>query len=538
MKFLAILAVIIPYPTLFFPAILILVPRFASGSEDEDEKIEIVDEDDLKKEEGLKETKSNQCECSFQSDSRFYFVIDESNGVDIKHETSQEDINESLLRIDSGFVWKGKSGKFAAKGEARLDFLVTGKEDEEGDYEMSRSEVKFQPREWFAEGRFGVFDLRFGNQFLRFSRGEVVSPGDLLSPFDLTENWRGELSLPRLPVIALRGDLKLPESLAVTFAFVPFFTQSRYDLFGTDEALLGPGAPEEVKPFIPLLQKIVDPTISDRVRSALMAANLPDEWGPNQSLGIRFEKTSGGLETGLTYLFTFWPIPELIVDPGFLAALALMETGDYASAGMIISDVIERGGSLIRTDYRRVHVFSLDVRTELGPVVIAFESGWMNEGIFPGIDFNRGPGAIYNVKAGIFTSLFQIQYNYEEKFFITGELGYQKMLDPFESGATGRKGEIPPVFYFGEDTQKLDLAMVVKLSLFRDKLGFKLVGQGGILDKSMVISTRISYKFIDRLEPYAGFVFYEVFGERPEPDFSFASMRNSNDEVFFGIRFY
>jgi hypothetical protein len=465
--------------------------------------------------------------------ARFYVMLELTSGVDVRHETPGEDVNEALLRIETGFVWKKAGGWFAAKADARLDFLVSGKKDpDQDDYVLSRSEVRFEPREWFVEFITRPVDFRIGSQLLRFSRCDIFSPADFLAPYDLTEPYRGEWSFPRLPVLALRSDWKPSSDLFITFVLVPFYTPPRYDLFGTDQAVLGPSAPDEILQTLSLFESLVDPSMADRVRGAMVASKLPEEWGPNQSLALRFEKTAGALDAGLTYLFTFGPIPELSIHPDFAAAVFLFLGGAPDLAGEILSDLIARGEDFVTTRYRRMHVLSIDASAEAGPVVLSGEAGWIPEMWLTGIDAQGPLPSLTNVKTGLMTASLQVQYSRGEMLAVAVEAAYAQMLDPAAAG--GGVG-VPPVMFFGDERRQLSLGLAWRLALLRGKLEWSFTGQAGVLDRSMILSTRLSYELWDRFKPFVGAVFYEVFGGRPSPDLSIAASRDFNDEIFFGF---
>ena len=187
----------------------------------DDEVVVLVDEEEEEEEEDVDAAPGEEgptLQCPACDAARFFIMLELTSGVDVRHETPAEDVNEALLRIESGFVWKKAGGWFAAKADARLDFLVSGKKEaDHDDYVLSRSEVRFEPREWFVEFITLPADFRIGSQFLRFSRCDIFSPADFLSPYDLTEPYRGEWSFPRLPVIALRSDWKPSQDLFIVF---------------------------------------------------------------------------------------------------------------------------------------------------------------------------------------------------------------------------------------------------------------------------------------------------------------------------------
>ena len=523
-----------------------MLMRLAAGGGDgeaaaeEEEVIILVDEEDETEDADESGEPGDEPSCPACAAARFYFILEEVNGVDVRHETSAEDIIESLIRLDSGFVWKSPGGKFGAKAEARFDFLITGHEDGEGDYERSRSEVRFDLREWYGQIITKPVDITIGNQVLKFSKCDVLAPGDFLAPFDMREPYRGEWSMERLPVLAVRTDWKLSTDLFITFALVPFFTSSRFDLYGTDQAILGPNSPELAAQWIGELEKVVHPSIEDRVRDALVATEVPEEWGPNQSIALRIEKLTDVLEAGLTYLLTFGPMPELEINPDFMAALVRFQAGDPAEAGRMISDIISRGDDFLSTKYRRMHVFAMDASFEAGPLVITTEVGWIPSMILNGIyiDYTTLSVPIVNVETGLMTSSLQVQYNYGEIFFLAAEVAYARMLDPVVvSNGKPAGGDPPPTFLFGENTQQLVIALASRLTLLKGKLEWSIMGQAGVLDKSMILSTKLSYEIAGRVRPFIGAVVYEVFGDRPDPDLSLTASRDFNDEIFFGLRF-
>lgn len=527
-------------PALLLPLTLLLQTAGtapAGAAEADDEVVILVDdEDEEDEEEEDAEAAAGEgglaLQCPACDAARFFIILELTSGVDVRHETSAEDVNEALLRIDTGFIWKKAGGWFAAKADARLDFLVSGKKDpEHDDYVLSRSEVRFEPREWYVEIITRPVDFRLGSQFLRFSRCDIFSPADFLSPYDLTEPYRGEWSLPRLPVLALRSDWKPSTDLFITFVLVPFYTPPRYDLFGTDQAVLGPSAPDEILQALGLVESLVDPSMADRVRSAMVASELPEEWGPNQSLALRFEKTAGALDAGLTYLFTFGPLPEISIHPDFQTALFLFLGGAPDLAGRMLSDLMARGEDFVTTRYRRMHVLSIDASAEAGPVVLSGEAGWIPEMRLTGIDAAGPLPSVTNVTTGLMTASLQVQYNHGELFTVAAEAAYAQMLDPKASGG----GSVPPVMFFGDQKRQLTLALTWRLALLRGKLEWTFTGQGGVLDGSMILSTRVSYELWGRLRPFVGVVFYEVFGSRPDPDLSIAASRDFNDEIFFGF---
>jgi hypothetical protein len=149
-----------------------------------------------------------------------------------------------------------------------------------------------------------------------------------------------------------------------------------------------------------------------------------------------------------------------------------------------------------------------------------------------GIDAQGPLPSLTNVKTGLMTASLQVQYSRGEMLAVAVEAAYAQMLDPAAAG--GGVG-VPPVMFFGDERRQLSLGLAWRLALLRGKLEWSFTGQAGVLDRSMILSTRLSYELWDRFKPFVGAVFYEVFGGRPSPDLSIAASRDFNDEIFFGF---
>jgi hypothetical protein len=468
--------------------------------------------------------------------ANFYVTLELVGGADLQHETPDEDINDGLLRLASGFMWKKADGVFAAKADARLDVFVSGKEDAAtGDWVLSRSEVSFEPREWYVEIVTRPVDVRIGSQMLRFSRCDLLAPGDLLAPYDLREPYRGQWSIVRLPVIAVRTDWKPLTDLLITLVLVPFYTPAAYDLFGTDQAILGPNAPPGIGQYVDTIERLVDPSVADRVRHALVATKVPEEWGPNQSVALRVEKLSELFDAGFTYLFTFGPMPALTVNPDLATALYLFANGAPDVAGEMLSAMIAGGEEFVTTRWKRLHVFVVDASAEAGPVVLSGEAGWIPEMTFSGVDLARLPVPLVNVRTGLMTASLQAQYTYGELLTVAAEAAFVQMLGPRVVQDGGGGGGIPPVLLFGDQKRQVTIGLATRLALLHGKLEWRVTGQAGVLDRSLIFSTRLSYEIGGRFKPFVGAVAYEVFGDRPDPDLSIAASRDFNDEIFFGF---
>ena len=155
---------------------------------------------------------------------------------------------------------------------------------------------------------------------------------------------------------------------------------------------------------------------------------------------------------------------------------------------------------------------------------------------FTGGEFDQP--VLSNVRAGLLTAALQLQYNYGERFVLSLETAYARMLDPRVAGGdAGAGGKVPPVFFFGDGRQQLTVGLRAELKLLRGRLAWSVTAESMVLDRSLIVASRLSYEAHPHVIPYAGFVLYETFGDRPSPDLSLAASRDRNDEIFVGVKF-
>jgi hypothetical protein len=82
------------------------------------------------------------------------------------------------------------------------------------------------------------FNLKLGNQVIRWGKTDAYSPLDNLNPEDLRDDLSGRREERKLP-IPMAGLEVYVGNFTISGVFIPFFVESKYDLLGTDWAVLG-----------------------------------------------------------------------------------------------------------------------------------------------------------------------------------------------------------------------------------------------------------------------------------------------------------
>lgn len=301
-------------------------------------------------------------------------------GVDTRFESPRkvalaENVFEARLRASLGLDVKLLE-RLRVVLEGRALFRAAAQRD------FDRAKGVFEPLlgDAYVDLYTGPVDVRLGNQRIALGANAVMAPADVLNPRDLRESFlRAEPEDATLPVFALRlkGTLGRVEWL---FAYAPFFTPSRYALFGQDEALMQPA-------LAPAFETDrVDPTIEDALQSRLLETEAPAPFAGDVALHAA---VPGRVKVGFTWAWVNEKLPRVVLDPELKALLDDRGAGrplDPALATSVQSR-FEAGETLYRGSYLRQHVFSLEGSTLLGPVQVDADVAYSPRVTFVDPDF-------------------------------------------------------------------------------------------------------------------------------------------------------
>jgi hypothetical protein len=215
--------------------------------------------------------------------------------------------------------------------------------------------------ETFVDVYSDFLDLRVGNQVFALGANAAFAPTDVLNPKDLREGFLpAEVEDAKLPVFGLRA---LVHGLGVdwTLVFVPFFQPHRYDVFGSDWALLQPGA-GVVAPLS------LDPSIEDLLQPRLLETSRPRAFPWQGDLALRATRGWGGWKFGASWVWFTQKLPEVTVDPELAAALEREANGLPPDPALLLSlqNRARAGETLLRGDYSRQHLLGLEVSRLVG----------------------------------------------------------------------------------------------------------------------------------------------------------------------------
>lgn len=207
---------------------------------------------------------------------------------DVSEDNDSEDdmMNHAQLRVGTSLV---HDDRLRAALFANINYFSYGND---GDWE---DDADIRLDDAYLNFRGDGFNLKLGNQIIRWGKTDAYSPLDNLNPEDLRDDLFGRREDRKLPIPMAGLDI-YAGNLTISGVFIPFFVKSKYDFFGTDWALLG------------------------RADGITLKEEDPSDSLKNCEGGIRLSGIAGSLDWACSWLYTREDLPtpdSLNVPVGF-----------------------------------------------------------------------------------------------------------------------------------------------------------------------------------------------------------------------------
>jgi hypothetical protein len=164
--------------------------------------------------------------------------------------------------------------------------------------------------------------------------------------------------------------------------FAPVYVPDRFDVFGSNWALVQPDTLPPYRGLTGILNRAVDPSGREAVQSLFRGTQLPAADFSAPSAGARLSWTAGGFDASYYYYYGF-DGPYFQIDPRVQAALA---STDFSTAGLTslqpLLPMIDAGMKPIQVTYVRRHHLGTDLATTVGPFALRFEVGYDDPRVF------------------------------------------------------------------------------------------------------------------------------------------------------------
>jgi len=430
----------------------------------------------------------------------------------------EDDLGEDIVEARSRFglhVEAPMSERVRTRISARLDhrLLVPG----EGDGTRASAEPRLLDA--YVDVDLGALDLRAGQQVISWGRVDAFPTADFLNPPDLTEGLSTDLEAAVVPVPALRADLGASEWLSLAVVYEPFFVPARVELFGSDFALVGPGASAEERAQIATLRGLVDDSVIEDVQDDLLATELPDETVVNGQVGGRIEARGPEGAVALSGFSGYEKIPTATIDPALRDYLS--DPTDIGAQIEMFSRV-QAGERVFRSRYRRMQIVALDGEMPAGDLLLRFDLGWTRERTLYYAATEAGCALPCPVRSGVVQVAFQAEYTSGETWLVTAELVVLHATRPPPAGT---------LLMFGEDGTLPATVVAVRRTFLAGDLELSVFGFSTWKPRSLIASGTGTYRLAEGLRVEAGAIVYEGEGSQ-----SPGAVYDPNDAAFAGVR--
>jgi len=364
----------------------------------------------------------------------------------------------------------------------------------------SRDDFSTELYEGYIEFSEQKWDLRAGNQIVRWGKADEISPVDNLNSQDLRESITLRLEDRKLPVFMLRARYFLPEG-TIEGIYKPHFRSAKTDFFGSDWATLK-HLKTQVRRSTTLSQALKDYLTGLEIREKEYSTGLE-----NGEAGLRFTGTVGNLDYGISYLYTRNPFPFIESFPikninvSSPSAEALL--GQLAQAQLLDEDII--------VTYERNQVIGAEVETTMGLFGIRGEAAYMTDQVFLKNDLTSTGKHILHYVLGIDRTFTDDWYAnlqlYQRKIFSYDD---RILFDhEFESG----------------------LFLRINKTLFHDKLRLNLDSFYNLTDNGFYLNPEVELRYVDNLSIFAGL---NIFDGKAD---TFLGNYDRNDQGYLAVRF-
>ncbi|MDD4275084.1 MAG: hypothetical protein PHG14_15320 [Desulfobacter postgatei] len=284
---------------------------------------------------------------------------------DVSEDNDSEDdiMNHARLRVGASLV---HGDRLRAALFANINYFSYGND---GDWE---EDADIRLDDAYLNFRGDGFNLKLGNQVIRWGKTDAYSPLDNLNPEDLRDDLSGRREDRKLP-IPMAGMEIYAGKFTISGVFIPFFVKSEYDLIGTDWALLG--HTDEIT--------LKEESSSDSLK--------------NSEGGIRLSGIAGRLDWAFSWLYAREDLPtpdSLDLPVGFPFSAGNVTTSQLA-------DFLNATGQSVMLTHDRQNIFGFEFETTLHSFGVRGDLAYIDHASYFTRDLQRIRKPVVQLMTGI-----------------------------------------------------------------------------------------------------------------------------------------
>lgn len=298
----------------------------------------------------------------------------------VPHDTQ---VGRGLLLV-RGRHTRGRT--FEATGSALVEGEVFRTEPTLGRAATLHAGARAEVREAYLGVFRSAVDVRVGLQRIAWGHADTFQPNDVANASDLRNPVLNEIELNHIPTFSVRVDAA---SRLGTLQLVaePFFARDRYDVYGSNWALIQRDAPKGYRGLLGTLARVPGVSRRDAGEALLLDAASPGGLSGTQG-GVRFDWVPGRLDVTHYYHYGFLGTPAFHLDPSLVAALDAVDW-DRARPSVIGAQLDAFvGEGAVAAKWERRHHIGLDIGTTVGAFVLRLDAAYQRPAMFYDRTFN------------------------------------------------------------------------------------------------------------------------------------------------------
>ena len=457
--------------------------------------------------------------------------------MDLAHEGSQPDgVAENVMELYGQFgaslhARPRRWLRLKVAGELlyRLTFSRAPGEDAFFGHQ-NRNELEPRLQDSFVELSTSWLDITAGMVTTVWGANTLVNPNDVLAARDLRDGPAVNPEALRLASPTLRAEA-FAGDWTFSLLWMPGFIPNQVDLFGSDYAFFGPGAPGKFGRLGAALDSLLDDSLEGKVQDELVQSELPRPF-KGSIVAAKVALSAGGWDLALQYVFNLSRTPVYRIQSAFYTSIApYLEHGVRLTpeqTKLLGQMLMLMDDSPIDATYRRYHQLGLSLTRAVWKLVLSLDLAYSYKppvvlgGAWP--MWLEGSWYTTAMDSQIFAATAGARYSYGETVQVTLEGWYEVYIDIARMDAGQR-----PVLLLG-GPHRAGLALLASYQLTAANLTFELGALVQLDHPGYVLMPKVSYRVGDLLQLQLG---ANLFGGSQG---STGGVFAGNDQLVLGLR--
>lgn len=420
--------------------------------------------------------------------------------------------------------WLNKSVALKAGTQFYWRITARAKDDRSGFLsDLHRTDLEAYVDDSYLDWKTRWIDLRVGYQTVIWGASDLYNPNDVLNPKDFRFGPIAFLNGEHISLPMVKADFYW-KGFNLTALWQPFFQAHRYELFGSDYALLNTMSAEEFKALSALVDDIVDDSIEGTIQSSLNATSKPRPF-VDSSFAFRLARSVKGWDLALQYYYGY----QRFTSTSLSQDVALLLASYFYGSNHSRDDLNEAlaplllDGNALKSSFPRSHQLGFSLSKALWRMILQVDISYITKSPQPValsassyMKLLQNKRLHHNILSDVFSYTLGLRLQ-EGEFFLLSIQWWHEMLIDKDSDIDLLLG----------DAHRGGVSLLMQFHTKNQKLSGQLFMHSDILNHSLMTNPQVSYRFMPALSFDCGAALY--VGQS-----SFGALLAHNNQIYIG----